>query len=308
VKYRYIFGPVPSRRLGLSLGIDIIPYKTCTLNCIYCECGRTTKLTLRRKEWVPTKQILKEIKLYLSKKPEIDFVTFSGSGEPTLHKDLGKMIDFIKKNFPHYKVAVLTNGTLLYRKSVRKALLNADVVVPSLDAATKKAFKKINRPHKGLDLKRIIKGIADFKKEYKGKVFLEIFVVPDINTDTEQLKALKKAVEEIKPDKIQINTLARPPAESWVKKPTNMEIKRVRKFLKKAHTIPSSTKKAKKKQEINIPHQIYALVFRRPVTIEDIGNAFHLSRRQTQKYIRQLLKNKKIFKRGNFFVVEKNSG
>jgi len=301
MKYRYIFGPVPSRRLGLSLGIDIIPFKTCTLNCIYCECGRTTKLTLKRKEWLPTKQILKEIKSYLSKNPEIDFVTFSGSGEPTLHKDLGKMINFIKENFPNYKVAILTNGTLLYRKSVRASLLNADVVIPSLDAATEKAFKKINRPHKGLNLKRIIKGIADFKKEFRGRVFLEIFVIPGINTSPRQLNALKKAVEKINPDKIQLNTLVRPPAESWVKKATDEEIEKVRKFLKRAHPIPASSKKAKKKQKINVPHQIYSLVLRRPVTIKDIENAFHLSRRQTQKYIKLLLKENRIFKKGNFF-------
>ena len=301
MKYRYIFGPVPSRRLGLSLGIDIIPFKTCTLNCIYCECGRTTKLTLKRKEWLPTKQILKEIKSYLSKNPEIDFVTFSGSGEPTLHKDLGKMINFIKENFPNYKVAILTNGTLLYRKSVRASLLNADVVIPSLDAATEKAFKKINRPHKGLNLKRIIKGIADFKKEFKGRVFLEIFVIPGINTSPRQLNALKKEVTKINPDKIQLNTLVRPPAESWVKKATDEEIEKVRKFLKRAHPIPASSKKAKKKQKINVPHQIYSLVLRRPVTIKDIENAFHLSRRQTQKYIKLLLKENRIFKKGNFF-------
>ena len=152
MKNRYLFGPVPSRRLGLSLGIDLFPHKTCSFNCVYCECGATTNLTVLRREYVPTRGVIKELDNFLLEKPNLDFITFAGSGEPALHSRIGDIISFIKDKYPQYKVCVLTNGSLFYLKSVRDALMRADKVIPSLDAAFSSAWRKINRPHSSIDL------------------------------------------------------------------------------------------------------------------------------------------------------------
>ena len=151
--YKYIFGPVPSRRLGISLGVDIIPHKTCSLNCVYCECGRTTNLTTKRGEYTPVELIWEELKDFLSGNPKLDFITFSGSGEPTLHTGIGEIVDFIKADYPQYKLALLTNSTLFSQGNVIEQVIDMDVIIASLDVATEKNFIRINRPYPGLDFK-----------------------------------------------------------------------------------------------------------------------------------------------------------
>lgn len=176
--YKYLFGPVPSRRLGMSLGIDLVPHKVCSLNCIYCECGSTTKLTIDRKEYVPYDIVIKELEHYFRNNTAPDYITFSGSGEPTLNSRIGDVIRFIKHNIPGIPIAILTNGTLLYQKQVRKELLEADVVLPSLDAASDLIFRKINRPFHKLNINKYIQGLVNFRNEYKGKIWLEVFIIP----------------------------------------------------------------------------------------------------------------------------------
>ncbi len=215
---KYIFGPVPSRRLGLSLGIDVIPFKVCSLDCIYCECGRTTDKTLKRKNYVSTENIIKELKEFLKKNIYFDYITFSGSGEPTLNSEIGIMINEIRKIIsPDKKIAVLTNGTLFYQKEVRKDLLNADLVIPSLDAVSRNAFLKINRPELSLDISKIIDGLMKFREEFKGEIWLEIFFLKGINDSNEEVELLIDVVNKIKPDRVQLNTIDRPPAEKWAK-------------------------------------------------------------------------------------------
>jgi len=179
--YKYIFGPVPSRRLGMSLGIDLVPKKVCSLDCVYCEVGKTTQLTLERKEYLKAGKIKEELTHYFNNNPDPDFLTFSGSGEPTLNISIGDILQFVKQIRPHIPVAVLTNGTLLFDQTVRNALKEADVVLPSLDAATEDAFRKINRPPDSLKIDSYIQGLIDFRKEYKGKIWLEIFILPGYN-------------------------------------------------------------------------------------------------------------------------------
>jgi len=166
---RRIFGPVPSRRLGISLGVDIIPYKTCTLNCLYCECGPTNHLTIERQSFFPPQEVIDELQSILLTIPHLDYITFSGSGEPTLNVDLGWLIKEIKK-FSTVPVAILTNGTLFYLDDVRDDVRLADVILPSLDAATAAAFTSINQPHAGLELERIINGLATLRDEFPGKI------------------------------------------------------------------------------------------------------------------------------------------
>lgn len=210
---KYLFGPVNSRRLGRSLGIDLLPFKTCSLDCIYCECGWSTTRTLERREWVPTDAVLDELDRVLATRPEIDYVTFSGSGEPTLHSGIGRVIAHLKMHYPQYKVAVLTNATLLADKALQLELRPADLVVPSLDAATRKAFARVCRPVRGVHVDEVIAGIADFRKNYRGLMILEIFIAPGINDSDTELAALKAAAERIEPDAIQLNSLDRPAPE-----------------------------------------------------------------------------------------------
>jgi len=215
MEFKHLFGPVPSRRLGVSLGIDLVPYKTCSFDCVYCECGKTTNKTIKRIEYVPTHEIINELKTYLDKNPELDYVTFSGAGEPTLHNGIKQIIDFLEQNY-QYKVAVLTNASLFYDKKVRMEIKNADLVKPKLDAGSDEIFKKINRPHENLNLNKIINGLIEFRKEYYGKIYLEIFIIPNLNDTTTELEKIKDIVKKINPDKIQLNTLDRPGTEKWV--------------------------------------------------------------------------------------------
>lgn len=171
--YKHLFGPVPSRRLGMSLGIDLIPKKVCSLNCVYCEVGKTTKLTLDRMEYVKYGRVIAELKQFMSNDPKIDYITFSGSGEPTLNSRIGDVINFIRKEYPDVKIAVLTNGTLLFDQKLRTELLQANVILPSLDAASQSAFEKINRPDSNLKIETYIQDLIDLRKEYKGNIFIE---------------------------------------------------------------------------------------------------------------------------------------
>jgi len=228
---RFLFGPVNSRRLGRSLGIDLLPFKTCSLDCVYCECGWTTDKTLRRREWVPTSEVLAELDDYLSAEPELDCVTFSGSGEPTLHTGLGTIIAHMKTHHPHLKVAVLTNGTLLGDPAVQAELAQADIVVPSLDGATENAFREICRPAVGLTVQSVIDGIASFRRRFTGLLLLEIFVVPGTNDGPDELAALKQAATLIAPDAIQLNTLDRPAPHPDITRPTPLALQDIRKFF-----------------------------------------------------------------------------
>ena len=208
----HLFGPVPSRRLGFSLGIDVIPAKTCTLNCVYCQLGPTPELTLERKPYVPAETIIAEVAELLKKNPHIDFLTFSGSGEPTLNSDLGKMICGLKK-ITRIPVAVITNGSLLYQKEVRQDLMEADVVLPSLDAVSKKIFQAVNRPHPNLKSEDVIGGLRKFSREYPGKIWLEVMLVKSVNDSKTELKKIREIIKYLKIDKVQLNTVVRPPAE-----------------------------------------------------------------------------------------------
>src|SRR4030043_1698001 len=173
-KSQLLYGPVPSRRLGRSLGIDLIPHKICTYDCIYCQIGKTTKKTLLRKEYVPEKEVLEEVKTFLLKgSSSIDYLSLSGSGEPTLHSKIRSIIKTIKE-ITTIPVAVLTNGFLLSRQKVRQDLLKADVVLPSLDAVSQDVFERINRPQQDSSIKRIIEGMVEFRKIYKGQIWIEI--------------------------------------------------------------------------------------------------------------------------------------
>ncbi len=233
--YKYLKGPVLSRRIGRSLGITIIVDKSCSFDCVYCEVGKTSELTIKRNEYVDTAKIIAELDDFLKQKPKLDYITFSSTGEPTLHSNIKEIIDFIKNKHSQYKIALLSNSSLFCKKEVRKDILDVDLIVPSLDAVSKKVFEKINRPHPKLKIKKIINGLINLRKEYKGKIWLEIFIIHNLNDTKDELIKFLDLIKKIKPDKVQINSLDRPAPEDWVKKVSIEQKKRIKSFLSTAN-------------------------------------------------------------------------
>jgi wyosine [tRNA(Phe)-imidazoG37] synthetase (radical SAM superfamily) len=211
--YQYLFGPVPSRRLGRSLGIDVTPFKTCSFDCVFCQCGCTTRLVTERAEYVPFEKVCAELEQWLKEDGAADCITFAGSGEPTLYSRLGELIGFIKAR-TKIPVFVLSNGTLLHRISVRDELLHADAVKVSLSAWDDASFKKINRPAPGLSFEQLLAGQRDFRNVFSGELWMEVFLMEGINADPRQVRKIAAAAAGIRPDKIHLNTAVRPPAEA----------------------------------------------------------------------------------------------
>ncbi|NTV46581.1 MAG: radical SAM protein [Chlorobiales bacterium] len=229
---KYVFGPLPSRRLGQSLGIDPIPEKTCNWSCVYCQLGRTRPLINERKEYITKEAIIEEVRETLtSHKPgDIDWITFVGSGEPTLHSGLGWMIRQVKA-MTDIPVAVITNGSLLYLPEVREDLLAADAVLPSLNSGTEALYQKINRPYHVLTFDKLVSGLLAFRQEYKGKLWIEVMLIKDLNDTEEALHDLATVLSKIKPDAVHIVLPTRPAAESWVKVPDEEGLMRARAIL-----------------------------------------------------------------------------
>ncbi|RLD45866.1 MAG: radical SAM protein [Bacteroidetes bacterium] len=286
--YKYLFGPVPSRRLGMSLGVDLVPKKVCSLDCVYCEVGKTTKLTIVEKEYILFDKIKEELLNYFNNNPDPDYITFSGSGEPTLNSKIGDILGFIRQNRPNIPVAVLTNGTMLFDKKVREAIIDADVILPSLDAATQEVFEKINRPAKGLTIDKYIKGIVDFKKIFKGKLWLEIFILPGYNDSKSELIELKNAIQKINPDSIQLNTLDRPGTVSNLKGASKKELQDIINFWKLDNVqIISSAPERKNIQSYrtDIETAIVETILRRPCTLDDLNKILGIHVNEINKYL-----------------------
>lgn len=228
----YVFGPVPSRRLGQSLGIDTIPLKTCNWNYVYCQLGRTTPVTNERKEYYPREEILAEVRQALGdhEPGEIDWVTFVGSGEPTLHSDIGWLIRQVKA-ITELPVAVITNGSLLYRPEVRQELMAADAVMPTLDAGTPDLYRRINRPHPEITFERQVEGLVTFSAGYEGKLWPEVMLVRGLNDTEEALRDIAAIFRRVDPDEIHISLPTRPPTETWVEPPDDEGLIRAQAIL-----------------------------------------------------------------------------
>ncbi|HXK82204.1 MAG TPA: radical SAM protein [Bacteroidales bacterium] len=286
--YKYLFGPVPSRRLGMSLGVDLVPRKVCSLDCVYCEVGKTSLLTSERKEYIKFENVKKELEDYFDKNQDPDFITFSGSGEPTLNCKIGKVLDFIKALKPNIPIAVLTNGTLLFNTDVRKEIINADLVLPSLDAVSQDVFNKINRPEKSLKIKDCIQGLIDFSKEFKGKIWLEVFILPGYNDNKNEIAKLREIILQINPDSIQLNTLDRPGTVSNLRGATRQELEHIAKLLNIDNiniiAAMAQRKKIKSFRE-DIENAIIETISRRPCTIDDIIEILGLHVSEINKYL-----------------------
>ncbi|MFH0883349.1 MAG: radical SAM protein [bacterium] len=231
----YTYGPVPSRRLGRSLGVSVIPPKTCSYSCVYCQLGRTDRLRVKRKSFFGKEAVLSEIMEQVTV-TEMDYITFAGDGEPTLSSDLGWLIRESRK-LSDLPVAVITNGSLLGREDVKTDLVEADIVLPSLDAGSDRVFKAINRPHGTITFDAMVRGMIDFRREYTGRIWLEVMLVHGLNDSDEALGDISHIAEQLKPDRIYLTTPIRPPAESWVKSPPPQIIIKAQEIIGKAVVI-----------------------------------------------------------------------
>ncbi|NOQ28991.1 MAG: radical SAM protein [Methanosarcinales archaeon] len=279
----HLFGPVPSRRLGRSLGLDITPYKTCTFDCVYCQLGRTTNKTVQRRDYIAKDSILCGLRDFLSEgEGDVDYITFAGSGEPTLHSGIGEMIDAIK-TMTDIPVVVITNGSLLFREDVRCDLSNADVVLPSLDAATISAFCAVNQPHESLSVDRIIEGLRMFREVFSGEFRLEIMFVRGVNDGTDEITALSDAISVIDPDRVQLNTVVRPPRGDVLPVDED-EMVRIREAFGGNFDVEIIAEK-----RIEVRADILPLLERRPLTLDQIAGSLGMHRNAAAKYLRELI-------------------
>jgi wyosine [tRNA(Phe)-imidazoG37] synthetase (radical SAM superfamily) len=270
-KPKYLFGPVHSRRLGLSLGIDVVPMKTCTYNCIYCQLGRTKRQTIQRKEYVPTAEVMAELSAYLESGGQADYITFSGSGEPTLHLKLGEMIAQAKQ-MSAIPVAVLTCGALLLDMRVRHEVAQADVVLPTLNAVSPATIRAINRPHGKLPTDWIIEGLKKFRQEYAGQIWLEIMFVKGFNDNPKEVAQLREVLVEINADKVQLNTVVRPPAETKAQALSEGELKQIAAALgERAEVIIERLDAPRPPARAPLLVEVNELLARHPATLAEIA-------------------------------------
>ncbi len=303
-----IFGPVASRRLGLSLGVDLVPHKTCDFDCIYCECGRTTDFVTEPGLFNRAGPILAELREVLETQGDrLDFVTLSGAGEPTLNAELGPIVRGIK-DLTKARVAAITNSSLLHRGEVMEALSPVDVIMPSLDSALEETFRRINRPHPAVTLEKVLEGLYSLRKSFKGRVWLEILLVAGINDSPAEVEALVREARRIEPDRIQLNTVDRPPADRGVEGVPFDRLKELAGlFGPRAEVIARPRAAFKPGRAETLEADILAMIDRRPCTEEDLITAFGLGSDELGAVLKTLLVkgrvrqerlNNKIFLRG----------
>jgi wyosine [tRNA(Phe)-imidazoG37] synthetase (radical SAM superfamily) len=293
----FVFGPVPSRRLGRSLGIDPVPLKTCNWNCVYCQLGRSVPVTNERKDYWPPGQIVAEVRRVLQTRSEreIDWVTFLASGEPTLHASLGRMIRDVKA-ITQIPVAVITNGALLYRPDVQEDLMAADAVLPSLDAGTAALYRAINRPHPECTFDRLVNGLLEFRRAYQSKMWVEVMVVKGLNDTEEALRDLAGLFHKLQPDQVHLTTPVRPPAEPWVEPPDEQGMQRARSFLREWVQPEGPGAGIVKLSGIeSLPDALVAVVSRHPMTEAELLRLLpDRSREEVHRALSQLLESGRL--------------
>jgi len=283
----YVFGPVPSRRLGLSLGVDLIPAKTCTYECLYCQVGKTTCKTLEAKDYVPVQMVLSELKETLEK-TRPDTITLAGSGEPTLNSRIDHVISSIKK-ITDIKIAVLTNGSLFWDEEIRGRVSGADIILPTLSTVFPETFRAIHRPHPGILLDRMIQGLKDLRRDYRGLIFLEVVLLEGINDSDKELRGLERAIREIEPDKIQLNTVVRPPADSRAR-PIDMKrlesIKAI--FGDRAEVVAEASSRQEGARYDSLTETVLEIARRRPVRATDLAQVLNVPLAEVERLIHGL--------------------
>lgn len=289
-----IYGPVPSRRLGYSLGVDLVPHKICSYNCIYCQIGPTPQTTVERKSYVLSEIVLTQLFARLEEGIQPDYITLGGSGEPTLNSDMPHIIEGIK-SYTDIPVAVLTNGSTLINEDIRNDLCGADVVLPSLDACDEFSFLKINRPHKSFVFDEIANGLIEFRKIYKGQIWLEIFLVKGINDTETMIRKFKQWTDKSAPDKIHLNTAVRPTAEIDVHTVPEDVLEKFCKILgENAEVVAPFKKEATNIKIRDTEKEILSMLGRRPCTLADISSGLGIHQHELLKYVEPMISNKQI--------------
>lgn len=289
----HLFGPVPSRRLGRSLGVDLTPYKTCSLDCVFCQLGRTTCKTATRKEYVPTEEVIEELDAWLREDGEADYITLSGSGEPTLHERFGEVLAFVGG---HTRIpsVLLTNGTLLHLPEVRDAASRARVVKVSLSAWDDASFERVNRPHASLPFDRVVAGQKAFRRQFQGALWMEVFLVAGLNDAPDQVRRIAALASKIAPDRIQLNTAVRPPAEPLAGPlPRERIASLCPLFRPEAEVIAEYNLERDREAQVH-KDTILSMLQRRPCTAEQIGRAFGMHPNEVSKYLGNLLRTGRV--------------
>jgi len=282
----YIFGPVPSRRLGRSLGVDLVPFKTCTYDCIYCQLSRTTNRTIERREWVPLENVLTELKDKLTTKP--DYITLSGSGEPTLYSRLDELIAGIC-SLTDIPIAALTNGSLLWQEEVRRQLMDADLVIPSLDAGHSGMFQIVNRPHESIPFEQMLEGLIDFRKEYCGEYWLEVFILAGHTAVESEADKIVDCVSRIKPDRVQLNTATRPTAEDYALMVDRQRMNELAARFDPPAEVIADYRSVHAQSDFQAgQYSVLEMIQRRPCSLEDIADGLSMHRNEVIKYIEEL--------------------
>lgn len=288
MKYKYLFGPVPSRRFGRSLGVDLTPYKTCSLNCVFCQLGRSEQTIAERKEYVPVADVIAELKHWLKHDGKADFITLSGSGEPTLNSGFGEILTFIKEN-TGISSLLMTNGTLLYLPEVRAAAATADVVKISMGAWNQESFKKLNRPDSNVSFEKLLEGEKTFRKEFFGELRLEVFVVDGINSDVDDMQEIATFVKEIAPDKVQLNTAVRPAAEENTVAVDSRKLNELALLFDPPAEVIASFKKVNIEGSDVDADKILDMLRRRPCTAKQMSDVLGVHINEISKYLPELL-------------------
>jgi wyosine [tRNA(Phe)-imidazoG37] synthetase (radical SAM superfamily) len=293
---RYVYGPVRSRRLGWSLGIDLVPLKTCTYDCIYCQLGRTTNKTLERREYVPIPSVLMELERSLASGVFPHYISIAGSGEPTLNSGIGSLISQIK-NMTDIPVAVLTNGSLLWMDDIQDALMPADLILPSLDAGDEPLFHFVNRPHDGISFERIVEGLAAFTNRFKGHIWLEILLLGGVAGIRDEVKKIALIIKHFKLTRVQLNTVVRPPAEVFALPLTKPQMLALKGLLPgevdiiSQHDSGDSTQSPSSNSRSD---DILSLLCRRPCTCIDIAKCLGLHPLEAIKDLERLIASGKV--------------
>jgi len=288
----HVFGPVPSRRLGRSLGIDLVPFKTCSYDCIYCQLGRTTNKTVERREWVELGTILDELREKLSSRP--DYVTLSGSGEPVLYSRVGELIEGMH-SMTRVPVAVLTNGSLLWQEDVQEQLLSADLVIPSLDAGDPETFEAVNRPHSAISFEKMVDGLAAFRSRYGGAYWLEVFLLGGVTDAAAAVEKIAGCVRRISPDKVQLNTVTRPPAEKHARPVGRERLEEICRLFRPRAEVIADFRHVHAAQDFEATRQtVMEMLQRRPCSIEDVAGGLGIHRNEAVKHVEELLRQDSI--------------
>jgi wyosine [tRNA(Phe)-imidazoG37] synthetase (radical SAM superfamily) len=291
--YQHLFGPVPSRRFGRSLGVDLTPYKTCSHDCVFCQLGRTTHKTVHREDYVSLEAVIEELSDWIKAGGEADYITLSGSGEPTLHARFGEVLKYIRSK-SRLPAVLLTNGSLFHLTEVRKETRHADIVKISLSAWDQSSYVWVNRPHPDLRFDQIVEGQKAFRNEFRRQIWMEVFLVAGMNSNPADVSRISRLAEQIRPDRIHLNTAVRPPAEEFVAPLSQEKLSSLAGIFHPTAEVIAAFQAGERGKKRGSLEKIHGMLERRPCTADDIAYVFGMHINEVLKYLGKLLQEGRI--------------